>query len=63
VSRLLLNACGSKEVSGSYGYVTSKPVRRPLLLAKASVSTPMRCIMLTNKLQSGALLSRLKAIC
>ena len=47
----------------STNYATSKPVSRPLPLAKASVSIPIRCIMLTNRLQSGALLSRLKAIC
>ena len=48
---------------GAENYAISRLSRRPVLLANASVSTPMRCIMLTNRLQSGALLSRLKTIC
>ena len=37
-------------------YISSRPERRPLLLAKVSVSIPIRCIMLTNRLQSGSII-------
>jgi len=48
---------------GAENYAISRLLRQPVLLANDSVSIPMRCIMLTNRLQSGALLSRLKAMC
>src|SRR5262249_2806293 len=44
-------------------HASSNPVTRPLLLAKLSISAPIRCIMATKRLQSGEWGSRLKTIC
>jgi len=57
------NGASSKAVLGMSALHACNSFMVPALLPKVSVSIPMFCSMVTKRLQSGLLLSRLKAKC